>query len=436
MFHNAVYTVLENAIVLGAKVATALLLSWLIGATAQGEYMLFAASYALTTIFSVVGLDTSSNYWRARLRSETAHAAVAGNALLLALVMGVTGTGALALVLKYTMLLSALSDETAQFLFLSILPGTLALTLGSLIYGADRFRDHFIGTSLHNGVFLIGALSFAVQGQLTVPAAIFWWLIGLLLSTGYWAVIVWRDAGNRLLLNLKMLRRQFMYGLRAAPYFVTSATNFRADNFLIVYYLGLAPLGIYSIAAAATEVFLYLPRSLANVVLTRYSPSWGDGIAPVLRILSAAFLTLFIPAAILIPFAILLLFSAEFEQARWVALILLPATYPMAMAIVSCFYLFGRGKIWQASVAASGGALVTVGANALLIPVAGLYGAGIASVLSYSAFLAVTLFWLMRTDQLDVKEALRPDFKGLRLTIKAVFLEFFPQAHDARQRDG
>jgi len=194
----------------------------------------------------------------------------------------------------------------------------------------------------------------------------------------------------------------------------------RLDTLVVGSLLGLEALGIYSIAAAAAEVFLLFPRSLVNATLTRSAaPGKPFDIVQVLQLLGAFLAVPMLLAAVVVPIALELLFGPRFHGVGFLSIVMLPGVYLFGLGTTSIYYLFGQGRSGAALLASFIGAVAKVAFSLALIPPLGTFGAALASSLAYALFAAVGLGALARHQETSIGKILTPDF-GLasRLAIR------------------
>lgn len=414
MKNSALLAAFENAILLLGKAIALLLFAWLLGPAAQGSYTLFLATFALVTTMCVLGLDTSNNFWQARARAPGRSQALLGNSLLLTLPFSALGVGGLIGLWHQTSILSELSPPLYGLLLLAIPLGTLALVSGALLYGHNCFGHRLAGTFVHMFVFVAGLVWEGLRGEISVESGMAAWTIGLALCAGYWTLISWRRADYRVFVHRITLNRQVGYAWRSYPYFMMSAANFRLDNFILANYWGLATLGVYSVAVAAVEIFLYLPRSLVNATLTHQASHRTPSAARVLRPLSSLLLAMLPIALSAPPIAILVIFDAEFHPAILASLLLIPGIYAMAIGAVGSFYLFSQNRSTDASIAAALATGTTLITCFILIPPFGLIGAALATSVSYMSFCLYVLKAISRYEKVPLLSSIRPDWSILK----------------------
>lgn len=385
-----------GALVVGRLVAT-LLFAWLIGAEAQGTFALLTAGYAIISALVLLSVDTANNYFAARRPKPQLLASLFGNSLLLgaafAASAAVVGTIGFMKVPAYTVL----SVEFLPLLTVGAALASSSTIIGAILFGAAQFRARAIGTGMQQAVFLFGMLGLTWIAALSVERAMLFWIAGDAMRLIYWSVVVHGISGGQVAFRWFIMRRQLRYGVRAYPYFVLSALNARLNQFFVGGFLGLEALGVFSIALTISEMILYLPKVLLNVVLNTATSSGGvtlnvfRGIATVLGLVTLA-------AALVGPPLITFGLAAEFSEAKALFLILLPGVFATGMGVIGAYYLFGRGAVSLPAWASFGAALATVAANLTLIPLLGLTGAAGATTLAHAVFCVLIFAAVGRKD--------------------------------------
>jgi len=395
---------------LGGLAAFALAL----GAAAQGEYYLFLGLQAMASALALLGLEVANNYLAARLRPRRALAALAGNTVAVGTGAGAAGAAVVGALAAATPLLDGLSPPLVWLLLADTALGPPTLALGGLLYGLGRFDLRLFGTLLHNGVFLAGLAALWAAGRLAVAPALLLWSLGLALCLLYWLWRLRRLAGG-LALRRGLMRRQVARSLSSYPYFALSALTFRLNALMIEHFLGPAALGVYAVAATATEALLYLPKALVNVVLTEAAR--GGGVVATLRNLGGLLLVCVAAAAAGIALLGPLVLRGDFAPATGLALLLLPGTYAMGLATVGAYHLFGRGRAGDASRAAAAGAAATAAANLALLPAFGAVGAALAASAAYVVFALVVFRYVARLETVAVATLLIPSLGAARRVV-------------------
>jgi O-antigen/teichoic acid export membrane protein len=203
---------------------------------------------------------------------------------------------------------------------------------------------------------------------------------------------------SSLRLDGQLLQQALGYGLRIYPVGIMQHLNLRFDQFLVEYFAGAGPLGLYAAAASLTEAAWQIPIAISTALFSRVSTATNrlaDAVTPrVLRAALALTAVEVVGLLILSRFLLRTLFGPEFESALPALYWLLPGTLLYTVPRVLEGDLIGRGHPLVASAAVGVAVLVTVVFDLLWIPRRGIIGAAQASSLAYAinALLLLTAF--------------------------------------------
>jgi len=395
----------------GARFLSAILIARLLGPKGYGIFQFALTTSIIAATLADFGFGIANNYLASRF--PHVRPKLLGNALIF-----VGGSGTIIALLSAIVIAvfknRAFSELPGAYLWLiplSIPIQAVQISLIGLIYGASRFREKVIGTSLHYASFLGTTTALAFLGRLTTNSLMVLWITGLSISSIYWMGVLLRDSGG-LQWDKASLKEQFSYARNAYIYNAAHMLNFRLDMFLVAYFLEAEDVGWYALATSITEALLYLPKALSNVVLTETATKLKDGTKPdhhlvykgIILIIGAAVIGI----AILAPFLIPVVFSTNFIPSVAPLLLLLPGTLAMALGITAAYHLFGLGKSLQPSLAALIAVVVTVALDLLLIPKLGIQGAALASSIAYTIFLGTCVYFVVIESKTNVKSLFFP----------------------------
>ena len=260
---------------------------------------------------------------------------------------------------------------------------------GSVLFGRQRVRIYNV-VSLVQGIStlvlvltLVGALHLGVAGALaaffaTTSGA------GLLLVTELWRQARREAAGG----DDVGYRTIFGYGLRLYPGVLSSFFNLRADIYLLNWLLGSAgAIGLYSLAVSLAEIVFYVPDSVSAIFMPRVAAAGraesAASVADVTRLtflVTAGVAIALAPACVVAIVVILPAFTGSIPP----LLVLLPAVVILSLSRVLASYLTGLAIARPTVIASVSSLVVNLGANVVLIPTSGIFGAAVASLLSYS----------------------------------------------------
>ncbi len=375
-------------------VLTAIVLARSLGIESFGLYALYLVFVNTTVNLASLSLGAATTYYVARQDQSTPQV-VRISSLISALL------GILAVLVGWTlvMLLPSLFSGTApELLFLAgflILEKMMFLWAQAVLKG---LQDFYCYNKTIVTASLIEAALVTVLA-LTLQLGIWSALLALLLSElGALLVAVFgirRGLGGPAPSSIASQSRHpalglISYGLKSHAGNILSFLNLRLDKFLVNALVGPAALGVYHVAVGLAER-LWLISSVTSTVLFPRVASIRTHQEQVRELTTRIsrnilWLTLIgaVPVSLGANWLISLGFGSEYETAGDVLRLLLPGIVLISMARVLASDIGGRGQPWVNTTHAAWAVAVNVGANLLLIPRYGVYGAAVATTLSYT----------------------------------------------------
>jgi O-antigen/teichoic acid export membrane protein len=373
-----------------------------LGPPGRGQYALPLAYLGIVMILSHVGLEHANVYLAAqRVRlgilwwNSTLAAAVFGAAAWAIVGVLYAGTGG---GLFGNVPATWLAIVMLQLPFLlDSLYWTGLLQLAGLLRRAIAATT--IGTIVHG---LICAALFAA-GALTPFRALLllWatngtaWLILLVLSRQHGLM-----RGST---NLPVLRRAIAFGVRAYLALILVFLLLRIDQVIVQQVLGYRALGLYSLAVVLAEVVWLITDPFAASLLPHQVRAiegndrrlgYATARLSLLVGLVAGAVAWFVA-----PYAIPMMFGQDYEGAIWPFRLLLPGAVLFAIQRPLAQILLKEGRLTFITVFNIFALVFNVAATYLLLPLAGVAGASVASTLTYAA---VAVAYIVATRQAGV----------------------------------
>lgn len=228
--------------------------------------------------------------------------------------------------------------------------------------------------------------------------------------------------GFRPELDLGLLRAEFAYGGMLWLGAVFAFLHYRVDQFMIRQLLGVADLGVYTVAVTIAELMFLVPLSINSALLGRlYNTSDASAgrrvMSQTLKLslyLCAAMAAVGIPLCLLIP----VVYGQAYAGAVGSTMILLAGVVFASVAKVSAPYFFTEGKPGFHLAITFCTLLLNAALNWLLIPVWGIAGAALASSVSYFFYGLFYLGLFIFIEKFTPAELFRLGLGDLRELIK------------------
>jgi O-antigen/teichoic acid export membrane protein len=371
----------------GIGFATSFLLAGMLLPEGRGQYALLVLVPGMLNALGQLGLPSAMSFFAGRgLRLDQLQRL--GWALTALLSVALVGGTLVLLPLLSATVLRPVAGELLV-LALASLPFQFATAFaGSTLIGRQRLRNYNLIIVAQSALMLIGVV--LLVGVLDIGVA------GALIS--YVAVAITAAVATTIELQ-RVVRSEpvdgphvnlggfVSYGLRIYPASVTGYFSYRADVLVLSAMLGdAAVVGLYTFAVSLAELVFMVPDSVSTVFYPRVAGmdrQSADALAPqvsrfTLLVTAIAALGL-IPAAWLATNIVLPAFDGSLAP----FFILLPGIMALSVSKVLAGYIGGLGLPLMVARASVTNLVVNLVGNVLLIPVFGILGAAMASLISY-----------------------------------------------------
>ena len=389
-FRNVAFVFVTSAAGLPISLATSVVLARWLSVADRGMYAL------LTGFTWFVFLLTQLGWAEAVIYRTRRHGVPLRRAFATGLVLnGAFALGALALclVLRASLSREFLGDVSPRAFWLAAATAPL-LTLGDLLRGVARALERF---DLHNqfGLLQSGLILLALVAALplaggALDAAL---VANLIVQTALVAVFGARVAalvGFEWRVDLGEALASIAYGGMMYLQNILIQFHERVDVFLLAA-LGVAAsdIGLYAAAVSVVAPLRLIPGALGTVLLPRlagaHEADAAEFTAAVVRPSTLLMLVAALALAGIGAVAIPLLFGRDYAPAVTPFLVLLPGVTAVTVSRVLARYFAAVGRQRALLVLDGAALLLNVGLNWVLIPRAGIVGAALASLISYSA---------------------------------------------------
>lgn len=388
-FSKNILSVFTTKIIFGIlKIAISALIARTLGVAGKGIYVSFMAFISSIVGLGSLGLTESTTYFIAnkRIKSTNYFSVLITNSIILS-----CGMIAIILIIKQPVQNYIFKDfpvEYYNFTFLFIFFMVTNNLFASFLKGLQDFYYFNLLTiiiSLLNLLFIASAFFF-FQNNVTVLI-----LTSLLISVINFLIACFyliKNSNIKIIFNKKLFSQMFSYGIMSHVGNITNNLENQFDIFIMLFFMNPEAVGIFSIAYATGGLIGYISNSLNNVLFPIISSLDKNEKAVnfqnktirhnlLFNILGGLFLII-----IGYPF-IKTIFGVEFIFAYTIMLIILPGIIfdSVYRTIFSWYKGIGEPKI--VSYFSAAGLIINIILNIILIPIWGLYGAGLAVLISY-----------------------------------------------------
>jgi len=218
----------------------------------------------------------------------------------------------------------------------------------------------------------------------------------------------------KFLVDRGLLKGELTYGFHALLTGLFLFLIFRSDQFFIYYFLGDESLGVYSVAVAIAGCFLFVPQSITTALAGRlyaHEDRDSEKYRFFFRTLKASSGICLLMAAVGVSFShwIIALYGDAFSPGIQALRILIISTVFLSFNELANVLFFTEGKIRLCMVLSGIACCSNLALNTLLIPVWGIEGAAVASLVSYAILGGMSWTFMLKCSHLTLKKALLAD---------------------------
>jgi O-antigen/teichoic acid export membrane protein len=403
-FAGKVAGVLSTQVALfGLAFVSSFLLSALLGPTLKGQLVAVVTVPGMIVAIGMFGLPSAINYFAGRGHSIPSLVRLA-YVLSAAFSVGLFALVWLALPLLERTLFHAAPDNLLRVILFTLPLSTFSAFGVAILYGRQKVRSWNLiqlvmaCVSLSLVVVLVGGFGLGVRGA--VAGTIVIGVASVLLI----AITVHRLSRANPDGPTASPRALAAYGARMYPSSITGYFHYRADTYLIQALILSATtaqrmLGLYSVAVTMAELVFYVPDSVGAIFLPRVAGATAEDANRMLgRVGRLTTLLTLLVAAALVPTAIvgIHVILPAYVDCLPAFLVLLPGAVSFSVAKVMISYLAGRGRPGLISIGTILSLSLNVAVNVVLIPMYGIVGAALASLVSYTFQAAVAVGFASR----------------------------------------
>jgi O-antigen/teichoic acid export membrane protein len=258
----------------------------------------------------------------------------------------------------------------------------------SALKGLKKFNFYNWLTLLTRGLYLCGIFTALVLLRTGVKGAVSAYVLAALGSTVVLIAVLFIFSERKISFSWNGLKSLITYGLATHIATILAELEYRFDFFILNFFLSPAHVGIYSVGVTMAQLLWYVSNSVNTVLFPEVSSlSQSEAVRFVPRVCRnvvfiCSIFGLFL--AVTGHYLIKILYGAKFIASYPFFLILLPGLIMDAVFRILGPYFNGTARPMLVSKVSA----VTLGLNLLLnfllIPVWGIAGAAISSVVSYS----------------------------------------------------
>ena len=400
-----------------------ILIARVLGPTGSGTTsLLFLVTSLLVAVFSL-GVHQSNVYYVGPQRHGLG--AVMTNSTLIVVAVSIFVAPLMWMAENWVLAGLKLEDYRVAYRWSCVL---LPVMLANLLYvnvlvGQKRFTERNISVIILSIVEL--PLAFVLVWLLAAGVA--GWIVTLVTACSLSTVYIFIRLGGfskrtYAPLNMTFFRESCVFGMKGQVGSLLQIFNYRFDMFVVNYFLGLNAVGIYTIAAKITELPWMMPQVVGNVL---YAMNSGDQdkyndqyVASSARKTTVIMIVSSVVILATGWFVVPLVFGPEFTDSVLPLVILVPSSISVGLHKVLMQALRGKGHPQYMSYTAAIALGATIALDFVLIPLWGVPGAAAASTIAYLLAAVCTVCWYLRESSLRWHELVIPRWEDVSYFVK------------------
>jgi O-antigen/teichoic acid export membrane protein len=406
-------SVVTTGVIQLVQAVIGIVLARILGPADRGELAAVILWPTLLTTIGSFGLAQAATYHAARtprlgvLVGSTLAVAAVDSILLVAI-----GWAILPLVLGGHE--EAIVRDAQLFLTAFVPLNLLAMSMMSILNGSHRFAWFQALRAGTVAVTVLGIVSLAAMGSLTIGSAAMAYIGGCLVAAGLGLGVVLHSVRHQIGFSRNAVRELLGFGWRSQLSTSMWTLNERADQLVISAFFSPVSLGLYVVAVTLTSLTTLLGFSFALVALPMIArvQSLAERQRMARLIVASTLLcatVVSVPIFILEPTLVRLLFGEDFVEAAGVGRVLLVAGVVFALNRVLEAVLQAVGRPLESSIGEGVALALTAAGLAVLLPTMGIMGAGVTSLIAYAASSTFMVFRAAQALEMPKLRLLAPE---------------------------
>ncbi len=386
----------SSVVIQAINVLTGMALARSLGPHGRGELAAVLLWPMVLASVGSLGVTEAMTYHAARSTASTG--ALVGSGLAIALAQSAVCVGVGAAIVPLVLTHYDAGTTRAAYLFLAFIPVNLvAMSLMSVLNGLQRFLEFHLLRLLvvagAGGAFLVLRL----MDDLTIWNAAAVYLLSTALTGLVAAAMLAPGVWRSIRFNARLSKQLLGFGLQSHTGNVTWMMNERLDQLVISIFLAPIQLGLYVTAVTMTSLTNLVGQSVATaafpvVARMEADDARRDRVRHFVRLALAGSIAVSLPLIVVTPQLIHFFFKDAYLDAVGVARVLMIAAVVLSVNRVLGAALRALGRPLDAGIPEFLALGVTAVGLIVLLPLLGIMGAGIVSLLAY----VVSTAWMLR----------------------------------------
>jgi O-antigen/teichoic acid export membrane protein len=418
LWFSSLHTLGTSVISIPLGLVSSILIARTLGPAGKGSYDLVLVTTALLSMILGFSIPSGITYVVARGKAAL-------DLLFLRLILTALLQGLLAVILLYTLQYTGYSTlflppQTGNWIITAIVISLVFSLLSgywrAILIGLQQItlanQADLISRVLQLVLLLAGIGILILLKHQPSPPIFIWINVAVIILTSLIFLRVLRPSFCTSTTDTDGLGEILRYAFPCYLANLIQFLNYRLDVFIVSFFVGVKGVGLYTLAVSLAQLIWLISNAAATVLLPRVAAlqdTVSENVTRTTQITRVSFWLSFISALFLALLADQILpwiYGEAFRQSITPLLGLLPGIVTFSVVNVLASYIAGIGKPQLNLAVSSVGLVVTIVLDLLLIPRFDIFGAALASTLSYSISALLTLEIFTRKAKVPVRQVL------------------------------
>lgn len=371
-----------------------------LGPEGQGSYALLAA--IPKTLFNVFVMGFPASFLFLIGKNEFSKEQVTSTFLSLFLLASVVATffGAIFYLTTADSVFSGIEPFTVWIVITNVCLWYLMSFFGLQLQRISDFKNLALNQMCASLVLLLGISTLFFMEHATILNCILVLIVSVVVNI-FLDILKLSTFSLKLSLSKNIIRQIKGYSFKAHLGSLSDFLMYRADMYIIAYYLQKSSVGIYAIAVNLVERIWIFSESLSKVLFVKLTQTEDENRRNMISVYSIKLcfvisVVLGLGLALVAALFISIFFGDEYAGSVSIIYILLPGVVFQSMGITIKRVLEARGYPGTNAKASLVGLVMNVVLNIVLIPRYEIEGAAVASLVSYTIFFDIQLINMYR----------------------------------------
>lgn len=381
-----------------------------LGPESKGIYSLLINFSLILVMICLMGINSSSLYFVGSKKYRPQNVYLNGVVCVLTFI-----TALLVIIFLFMRNIESFLLKDIPHIYIMIAVGffpflLLSRLLGGIFLGLNKVHIYNLANLFFSIFSLLFFLIFVIFFRLGLHGALWAYFFSVIFCFLFYYLLLMKEFPPRLKLDLRLISELVKYGFKTSLGHIFLLLNYRISYYFLNYFTDAGMVGIYSVAIAFVELILFIPESIGTVLFPKLSSldlskatAFTSQVARVLLFISVlgGILYYLIGGKVL-----LFVFGEQYSSSIAPMMIILPGIILLSLHHAFFRFFSSRGRPELTAKILFVTLLINAGLNFILIPRLNINGAAIASTVSFSICILLSILIFKKFSQVSFNEIL------------------------------